>query len=157
MRHAEAEKTGGHILTDAQRPLTAYGRLQANAIATELKRRNVLPFIVASPYLRTLQTAEVLSDLLGTGPVHSEPLLASSGHAPPLPELLHLYVRAQGLLLIGHQPDLGMLAEQLLGFEFGFSTATMIAFKLQSPKVWKFLWTLMPENDLFHTRNQYGR
>jgi phosphohistidine phosphatase len=146
MRHAEAEKMGAEILTDRERPLTTLGRFQAETIAQELKRRRISPLIVASPYRRTVQTAEILSEVLSAESFRQEPLLASAGHAPDLTTILQRYVKVESLLLIGHQPDLGLLAAQFLGFEFGFGTATIAAFKSDPANGWRFLWTASPEN-----------
>jgi phosphohistidine phosphatase len=150
MRHAEAEKMSGGMLTDAERALTAYGRFQANAVGQELKRRNVSPVIVSSPLRRAIQTAEILGEALGIESFRREPSLAATGRAPDLAALLRADPHAQSLLLLGHQPDLGMLAAELLGFEFGFGTATIAAFESHSPPAWHFLWTLAPES-LFNT------
>jgi len=146
MRHAEAERPGGVIKTDAERPITAYGRFQAETIAEELKRRGISPLVVTSPLKRTLQTAEILCASLGAAPFRQEEKLAATGHAPDLLDLLHAYSEAEHLLLIGHQPDIGMLVEQILGFELGFSTAAIAAFESRHPSGWKFLWTCRPED-----------
>ena len=131
---------------DAERPLTEYGRFQAKAVAEELKRRAIVPLLLSSPYTRTLQTAQILQDILGTSPIRETAELASSGNAPALEALLQAYPQAEHLLLIGHQPDLGLLAGRLLGFELGFGPATIAVFESSGSGAWRYLWTAVPEN-----------
>ena len=145
MRHAEAEKAGGAIPTDAERPLTPYGRMQTQAIAESLKRKALHPTVVTSPLRRAVETGEILCATLGQPPRPPEPLLASTGRAPHLRLLLKAVPESEHLLLIGHQPDIGMLVEQIMGFEFGFGTATIAAFASVPPASWRFLWTHRPE------------
>lgn len=145
MRHAEAEKVGGAIATDAERPLTPYGRMQAQAIAACLKRKTLHPTIVTSPLRRAVETGEILCATLGQPSRPPEPLLASTGRAPALALLLKAVPKSEHLLLIGHQPDIGMLVQQIMGFEFGFGTATIAAFESIPPASWRFLWTHRPE------------
>lgn len=101
-RHAEA--ADGPI--DLSRPLTKHGLQQAKAMADWLKPQ--LPKdvdILVSPALRTLQTVEAL-DL----PYTIVPTLQPGADAN---EILHTIEWPQSqktLLLVGHQPWLGMLA-----------------------------------------------
>ena len=106
-RHAEAEDG----TDDFARPLTERGTKQAASVAAWLTQH--LPHqlrIIASPTVRTCQTAEALGLPFkveaGVGPESSTPdMLATIGWPP-----------ARGsVLLIGHQPGLGRLASLLLG------------------------------------------
>lgn len=105
-RHADAQDGS----PDLERPLTAKGRLQAKKMAAWLNQRMPLEArILASPALRTLQTAdalerkyEVVPDLApGVDAIH---LL----HAAGWPD-------ARGtVLVVGHQPTLGETASLLM-------------------------------------------
>ncbi len=148
MRHGEAVKAGGEIRNDAERSLTEYGRMQVRTIAQELKRRQISARVVSSPYLRAVQTGEILADTLASKPLTKDAELASSGHAPDLAALLERYVGVENLILVGHQPDIGMLVERLIGFELGFGTAVLAGFECSLEKKWRYLWSLIPE-DLF--------
>jgi len=148
MRHAEAEKIEGPIARDMDRPLTPYGRLQARTMAEELKRRGILPKVISSPFVRTVQTAEILCDVLGTGSLQCDDRLASKGSAPDLNGLLATYRNVDSLLLLGHQPDIGMLVDQVIGFELGFSPAAVAAFESKVPAGWRYRWTRRPEDIL---------
>ena len=107
-RHAEAEDLAR---TDSARQLTTRGRKQAQAVAKWL--RNRLPqdaLILASPAVRTVQTIESLTDQYRTvdsiGPgAAPEAVLAAAGW----PEGV-----APTVVVVGHQPTLGLVASQLL-------------------------------------------
>jgi len=64
MRHGKADgQIGG--AKDIARPLTDLGRKRSALIAAELQKRNVLPqYIISSPALRALQTAEFMANTL---------------------------------------------------------------------------------------------
>jgi phosphohistidine phosphatase len=108
-RHAQAEDSapGG----DLRRALTAFGRRQAAGIAAWLDAR--LPattHVLASPALRAQQTAQALGRRFDT-----EPAVAPGG----APDAL---LRAAGwpdadapVLVVGHQPTLGLVLAHLLG------------------------------------------
>lgn len=113
LRHGVPVEPESWVGSDRTRPLTDAGReetsLVLQAISTEA--RGKIEEIWASPYLRTDQTARIASAILGA-PCRSVPGLASGSRllrtlGPlPLPE---------GLLLVGHQPDLGNLVTELTG------------------------------------------
>jgi phosphohistidine phosphatase len=108
-RHAQAEDSaaGG----DLRRALTAFGMRQSAAMAAWLDVR--LPAttrVLVSPALRAQQTAHTLGRRFET-----EPAVAPGG----APDAL---LRAAGwphaevpVLVVGHQPTLGLLLAQLLG------------------------------------------
>jgi phosphohistidine phosphatase len=118
-RHADAVDAAEDGVPDAERPLTAKGRKQAARMAKWLDER--LPEatkVLASPTLRTRQTAEALGRkfilvpelmpggapahvLLAAGwPDHRRPVLVV-GHQPTLG-------RTAGLLLLGQELDVSM-------------------------------------------------
>jgi phosphohistidine phosphatase len=146
MRHAEALLTGGTVRSDDERPLSARGEAQAQHIAEQLLSKGVaLGGIIASPLRRTQQTAAILSEALGIRPVQSSRFLAPSGGIPRLQAILPKKSPAGGLLLIGHQPDMGMLAASLVEIDCGFSPATLAAFHRASDrKPWELRFILTP-------------
>ncbi|MGN6669767.1 MAG: SixA phosphatase family protein [Trinickia sp.] len=108
-RHAEAEDTAR---SDAARQLTPRGRKQAQAVAKWLRQR--LPadaVILASPAARTVQTVETLTDQYRT--VES----IAPGAAPQA--LLTAVQWPDGIaptvVVVGHQPTLGLVASRLVG------------------------------------------
>ena len=105
-RHAEAEDG----FEDAKRKLTANGRRQAAKMAEWLLPR--LPkhyHVLVSPSVRTRETAAALvekfavSDEVGVGATPESIL-----HAAGWPR------SAQAVVVVGHQPTLGMTAARLL-------------------------------------------
>lgn len=117
IRHAKAEERESFALTgadDALRPLTKTGTRQMRRIAEGL--HSLVPridAIASSPLLRAQETAEILAATYGRPAVPLPPL--APGHPPS--ELL-LWLRSQGdnqtVALVGHEPDLGLLASWLL-------------------------------------------
>ncbi len=113
LRHADAE---GLRTTDAARELTPEGHRQAGVVAAYCHRMGLQPeLILASPYRRTVQTAEALKQALGGVTLQSEPFLASGMDPEAAFEGLKGYGWAGSLMLVGHQPDIGQLAASLLG------------------------------------------
>ena len=106
-RHAEAE-----IGTpDIGRALTAKGHKQAWKMADWLDRN--LPEscrILVSPATRTMQTAEALSRKFK---VHHD--LAPDKSAEDLLAAVNWPASREPVLVIGHQPTLGLVAAQLIG------------------------------------------
>lgn len=64
LRHGEAE---GHARTDAERNLTEHGRAEVLRSAAQLMGQP-LSAIIASPYVRAQQTAELVREVLGFEP-----------------------------------------------------------------------------------------
>jgi broad specificity phosphatase PhoE len=68
VRHGESEGNRERTFTQDQRvALTARGREQASAAALQIAKRYKPIRIMASPYLRAWQTAEVIAEVLGLG------------------------------------------------------------------------------------------
>ena len=108
-RHAEAQVAKEGQL-DAGRTLTAKGERQAQRMAEWLNQRIAHSTrILASPALRTQQTAKALGKAFKTvdtiAPDTSVEALLKAARWPEASE---------PVLLVGHQPTLGMAASQLL-------------------------------------------
>lgn len=107
-RHAEAEDFAP---SDLARALTTKGRKQAQNVAKWLRTR--LPedaVILASPAVRTIQTAETLSDqyrvVRELAPdASANDVLTAAGWPAGI---------AQTVVIVGHQPTLGHVAALLL-------------------------------------------
>lgn len=105
-RHAEAEDTA----PDIDRVLTAKGRQQAARMATWLKQRCTGEIMVlASPAKRTQQTAAAL-DM----PFQTLQALAPGATAQQLLAAVDWPNHAGTVIVVGHQPTLGMAAAHLL-------------------------------------------
>jgi phosphohistidine phosphatase len=107
VRHARAE---GSAPTDAARRLTPGGREEFARHARALLPRLQVTRILASPFVRAAQTADLLAEALGQAPVAPEPRLASGASGGR--EVLALAARAgDGAALVGHNPE---MAEAIL-------------------------------------------
>ncbi len=101
---------------DGDRALTAEGERRMRRVAAGLKQTGVAPdVILSSPLRRAQQTADILAAVLEPARgVELYPLLAPGHGAAEVVAGLHPYRAARQLMLVGHQPDLGELASQLL-------------------------------------------
>jgi len=103
LRHGEAE---GHARTDAERNLTEHGRAEVLRSAAHLIGQP-LSAIIASPYVRAQQTAQLVRDSLGFEPdIRTVPWLTPEGN--PL-EVLNKLDSDDNVLLVSHQPLVGNL------------------------------------------------
>ncbi|PNG15180.1 phosphohistidine phosphatase SixA [Stutzerimonas stutzeri] len=110
LRHGQAEPKAR---TDAQRNLTDVGRREVEGAAAPLQDQS-LQVILVSPYQRAQQTAEIVRQALGfTGPVETVPWLTPD--SDPADAMLYLDRRTeQRLLLVTHQPLVGVLGGWLV-------------------------------------------
>lgn len=110
LRHGEAEP---RARTDAERNLTDAGRLEVADSAAHLRERR-LQAILASPYNRAQQTAEIVRQALGfSGAVETVSWLTPE--SDPGDALLYLGRRSEGeILLVTHQPLVGVLGDLLV-------------------------------------------
>jgi phosphohistidine phosphatase len=117
-RHAEAAEASDDTLQDDMaRALTPKGQRQAKRMARWLKLH--LPentLLLSSAALRAFQTAQTLNKSISTKiNVHSA--LNPSASLPEVLAFLASFGVRNNLLLVGHQPLLGRLVENLLGLE----------------------------------------
>lgn len=124
VRHAKAEEREEFAKTGADdelRPLTHAGVRQMRRIASSLHAMVPrLDVIASSPLTRAMQTAEILAQSYKRNVVHLPELAPGNEPAQIMP-----WLRSQGdcgaVALVGHEPDLGLLASWLLsGGKHGF-------------------------------------
>ena len=112
LRHAEAVERAP---TDAARELTALGIEQAQTVGGFCKRHGLKPsLILTSPFRRALQTAQLVAAPLGLT-AQTTAFLASGMDPENALMELGAYKQFASVMIVGHQPDLGMLATALLG------------------------------------------
>jgi phosphohistidine phosphatase len=111
MRHGEAEP---FMQNDAGRALTATGR---GAVASKARLLPSIDTLIVSPYLRALQTADILVDQ-GVSVKHrvvDDRVTPDCPLEPIVEELLSQEVQTQ--LIVAHNPLLSRLTRHLAGEE----------------------------------------
>jgi phosphohistidine phosphatase len=117
LRHAEAEPHGSR--EDSARRLTERGEHQARAAGVAIARLGAsFDAILYSPKVRAAQTAELAADAWEESQrerleVHAP--LAGGFDAAQALETLSAYGPEARVMLVGHEPDLSMLAGALTG------------------------------------------
>lgn len=126
LRHGEAEP---RARSDAERALTERGRKEVRRSAEHLRGRP-LQHILASPYLRAQQTAEIVREALGL----TLPLITVDWATPddsPREAANRLDDYPGECLLVSHNPLLGSLSGLLihghLQQPLGLHTASLVA------------------------------
>ena len=123
LRHGIAEERCPERV-DGERALTAVGRSRTRAVAERLVQLGLgCDQLVTSPLVRARQTAEIglAAGLLveGSPSLRVDAALAPGGDPLPLVAEFQRAAPAQNrlqrLALVGHEPDLGALAAQLIG------------------------------------------
>ena len=118
LRHGIAEERSP-ARADTGRELTAAGRARTRAVLEQAARLDLrADRLFSSPLVRAWQTAEIAREA-GLAPA-IELAQALEPGGDPLPLLPGWLTKGGGspscrLLLVGHEPDLGLLASRLLG------------------------------------------
>lgn len=113
MRHGDALPASGVSAGDDQRALSPSGRAELERCLQGMKLLGIeLDAVVTSPLARARESAVIIAEGLGVRLVESPTLRP----AVPTEELLASLepYREQRVLLVGHQPDLGLLVCRLV-------------------------------------------
>ncbi len=116
MRHAKSSWDQPE-LADLERPLVARGREAAPAVARYLVEHGLIPeLVLGSPALRVRETWQLMAPVLGER-VACKTLRSLYEGAPSrlLEALRRVESEVRILMLIGHNPALGALAQSLAG------------------------------------------
>ena len=132
LRHAEAEPAAS---SDAERALTPLGEAQAARAGAYCRRHDLRPqLVLTSPYRRTVQTGGIVASALEGLPTKADAFLASGMQPDQAMEGLRNYRELACLLIVGHQPDVGLLTASLLGVQEAenvpFKLATLAALRI---------------------------
>jgi phosphohistidine phosphatase len=117
LRHGIAvDRIGGAIHNDFQRPLTENGREELKVVGAALKRLNVkADLMISSPLVRARQTAEIIKSALNSPrEIEIAEALAPGGGVSDLYKFLRPFSQLDEIFLVGHEPDMGRLAGNLL-------------------------------------------
>ncbi len=119
IRHAKAGQRGllGFIgKKDATRPLTDAGRRDMRKAARGLQKLvPEIDVIASSPLARARETADIVSRRYDDIPVMELAPLAPGGSKEDVLAWLRDQKATATVVLVGHEPDLGILASWLLG------------------------------------------
>ncbi len=114
LRHGRAVERGAAGWDrDCDRPLTSEGEKQIVRIARGMRQLNLeFDHALSSPYVRAWRTAEIAAKELGLGARlrASRHLMPDGDPAGLVRQLGRLRPPVRGVLLVGHEPDLGRLA-----------------------------------------------
>ena len=107
MRHANAGLRRENPVLDAKRALIKEGKEQCMLMARTLSALKVqVDVIVSSPLKRALQTAQFVGTELGyDGKVEICPALDLDGDYADFQEMLASYADRDGILVVGHNPN----------------------------------------------------
>ena len=108
MRHANAGLRRPNPAVDSRRGLVKDGKEQCILMARTLSALKVqIDTVVSSPLKRALQTAQFVATELGhEAKIEISPALAPDGKYSDFQALLAKYSGAEGLLAVGHNPNL---------------------------------------------------
>lgn len=118
VRHAEAiERTPD--VPEEHRFLTRRGRRRFRDVAKSLVTLGMKPYVIlTSPLVRSVQTADILGEKLRYKRELTVAAKLAPGFRPEaLEELLQEYPQADEIVLVGHEPDLGLVAQSLLAVQ----------------------------------------
>jgi phosphohistidine phosphatase len=151
VRHGVAEDRGDDWPDDSKRPLTSGGIAKLRKEARGLVELGVtIDQIVTSPLVRTRQTADVLAEVLkNKPPIAASDALAPAGTPAAVIQEIGRHARKARVALVGHEPNLGELAAQLIGakapLEFKKGAICRIDFDALPPKgVGALRWFVTP-------------
>ena len=115
VRHSEAVDRVP-LMPDEARYLSARGRMSFREMASRFRDAGGLPTrILTSPYVRAIQTAEILSETVRyDGEVVPDPRLSPGFDLAMLNAVLDGCPREREIALVGHEPDLGGILTLLL-------------------------------------------
>lgn len=115
LRHGLADWPDWDPARDHERPLTKDGVKKMKQQAKALAELGVqIDAVLASPYTRAYQTADIVAGRLGRE-VKTEPLLAPGFNLDKLKEIAAAYRAEDALLLVGHEPTFSMVIAELIG------------------------------------------
>lgn len=117
MRHGVAvDPSDPHCPPDPERPLTKEGKQRTRRAAKGLAELKLpIDRIWTSPYLRTVQTAEIAAEVLGIPPSRVSMTDALLPHADAVKLALQLTNSAETILCVGHAPIIDALLAELVG------------------------------------------
>jgi phosphohistidine phosphatase len=119
IRHAIAEPLGkGNDFSDEKRSLTDEGRDRMREIAKGLRKLGVeFDLLLTSPLVRAVQTAEIVAGAFAIAKkeIRETVNLVPGASTQELFAELKSQTGVESVVLVGHQPDLGLLISSIIG------------------------------------------
>jgi phosphohistidine phosphatase len=124
MRHADAGVPRENPVLDAKRGLVKEGKQQCMLMAGVLAALKVqVDVIIASPLKRARQSAQFVATEIGfESPIITSPALAPDGDCAAIQQLIAEYSSREGVLLVGHNPNLHRFIAKTLSGTNGHQT-----------------------------------
>ncbi len=146
LRHGIADWPEWDPARDLERPLTKEGVKKMKQQARALADLDVkVDAVLASPYTRAYQTADIIAGKLGLD-VKTEPLLAPGFTADKLREIVASFDDEQALLLVGHEPNLStVIAELIGGGRVQMKKGTLARVDVNRELQGELVWLLQPK------------
>ena len=153
VRHAIAEESSG-TGRDADRALTEEGKERMQRAAEGLRAIGTrIDLILTSPYRRAAETADILVATLGGIECRHLDELGSGADPTMVLAALKPYRSIDAVALVGHQPDLGHIASQLMSGSpdrcpIGFKKGSVARFEVESPRSplrGELVWLMTPK------------
>lgn len=116
LRHGRAEKRAPSVRGDEARALTGEGRTEILGVAEFLASRDVVfGCIATSPYVRAMETAQIVAKALGKrGLVNQWDELTPGSSIEALESRIAGRSEDENLLIVGHEPLLGMFTGYMI-------------------------------------------
>jgi len=115
LRHADAGDPEAWTRPDAERPLSAKGRRQAERLGRHLASLGFKPdAILTSPKARAAETAEIVGEALGRDATVVDGL-AGPLDIEDVAEIIADHTSAGRIVVVGHDPDFSELAAEIIG------------------------------------------
>ena len=134
MRHGKAD--GYHLYEDDYaRPLVDRGRLEVTQAAIALATKYKIDAILASPALRTNETARLVNHVFTLSPeqIHFDNKLYNGSFGEYLESIEK--INSQCILVIGHNPSIANLALHFSQSDGIFKTSEIIGVEYKEPQL----------------------
>ncbi|WP_370978892.1 phosphohistidine phosphatase SixA [Agaribacterium sp. ZY112] len=126
--HAEAEASADNL-----RALSAEGELEVHSVCQKrCDELAELELVLHSPYLRTCQTADILTQYTPAPKQELDLLVPNANPKVLIDQLYSLSQKHSCIALVSHQPLVGTLVDHLCAFEYGryrMGTASLACLK----------------------------
>ena len=150
VRHGEYVDLGSKTLEqDSQNRLSVEGVAKLQRQAKTLAAWQIpVEQIVASPFVRAKQTAEILADGIGVSIDEHVALTRTFFNMAGLTQILQEYADTKHLMLVGHESDLSTVAADVIGggkLELARGGIIRIALDTIDPPQGSLIWLLSPD------------